>query len=228
MLDSWSIFARNGKKNPVYFIRKIENRAGEIIEEYTHEENESETEQVISEDTSFLITSLLKSVVDYGTGQKVKSLGRPVAGKTGTTNDYKDAWFIGYVPQMITGVWVGFDQDHPIGRNETGSKAAVPIWLNYMKEATKDLEVKEFVPPNSVVRVAIDAETGDLPSPKTKKRVFEYFAEGTAPGELSPNDPTGTLMNKPTIVTGHAGLSSQLNVDVEDEEDADEILRQEF
>jgi membrane carboxypeptidase/penicillin-binding protein len=135
----------------------------------------------------------------------VKALGRPVAGKTGTTNDFKDAWFLGYVPQMITGVWVGFDEGHPLGRNETGGRSAAPIWLDFMKVATEGVESKEWVAPESVIQMEIDGETGDLPTAATKKRIKEFFADGTAPGQTPKavlTDTTGKAVAQAAEKTG--------------------------
>lgn len=181
LVRAWGVFANKGRRLNTYFIRRIEDRNGEVLEKY---EEPAKPEQIIPETTAYLITSLLQSVVDYGTGMVVKPLGRPVAGKTGTTSDAKDTWFLGFVPQMITGVWVGFDEDRSIGRNETGTRAAAPIWLEYMQEAVKKLPVQNFDAPPGIVQTQIDAETGDLPTPQTKKRYVEVFADGTAPGQI--------------------------------------------
>jgi penicillin-binding protein 1A len=124
---------------------------------------------------------MLESVVTSGTGRRVKALGRPVAGKTGTTNDLYDAWFMGFTPQYVTGTWVGFDEEAPLGRGETGSRAASPIWLNFMQQVHADLPVKTFNPPETIEFAKIDAETGLLPIPESKETILECFKEGTAP-----------------------------------------------
>ncbi len=198
-------FANHGKKVHTFFIRRIEDRNGAILEEHQQEPDE----ELIPEATAFLITSMMRSVVDIGTGTVAQGLKRPVAGKTGTTNDFKDAWFLGFIPQIFTGVWVGFDEDRPLGKNETGGYAAAPIWLQYMKTAAADLPVEDFDPPKSVVQVQVDSETGDLPSAKTKKRYSEYFAEGSAPGQTAPA-PTpspGAQNPAPTNVAGNSQVN---------------------
>lgn len=225
-------FVNQGNKLNPYFIRRIEDRNGQVLEEY----KSPAVENLISEATAFLVTSMLRSVVDIGTGTVVKGLNRPVAGKTGTTNDFKDAWFMGYIPQMITGVWVGFDEDRPLGRNETGSFAAAPIWLQYMQKASAQLEVKDFETPKNIVQVQIDAETGDLPTPKTKKRYTEYFADGTAPGQI-PTPVAGAVasntpvVNHNKVITGNpdrGGTNRESSSTNEDEEiGTDEIFRNE-
>ncbi len=114
----------------------------------------------ITPQTAYLMTKLLMGVVDRGTGTKVKPLGRPVAGKTGTTNDETDTWFVGFTPDLAAGVWVGFDNIAHIGSQETGGHTAAPIFLEYMKEATKDTEVKDFEPPKGLKESMIANLTG--------------------------------------------------------------------
>ncbi|HEX4926318.1 MAG TPA: PBP1A family penicillin-binding protein, partial [Bdellovibrionales bacterium] len=126
-------------------------------------------DQLIAPQTAYLTTSLLKGVVDEGTGAKAKALGRTVAGKTGTTNGYYDAWFVGYTPQISTGVWVGSDVEKTLGRGETGGQAALPIWLEYMKVAVKNVNDRSFPVPPGIVSVSIDNETGNLGSASSKE-----------------------------------------------------------
>ena len=147
------------------------------------EENRPEREKVIEETTAYIISSLLESVVKSGTGRRVRALNRPVAGKTGTTNNLYDAWFVGYTPDIITGVWVGFDEEGSLGRGETGSRAASPIWLGFMQRVMADRPVKVFEVPEGIVFSRIDAETGLLPIPESKETIFECFKEGTVPTE---------------------------------------------
>jgi penicillin-binding protein 1A len=235
LMRAWAVYANEGKKLEPYFISKIEDRNAEILEEH----QAPEVAQVLDEKIAFLMTSLLQSVVDFGTGADAQSLGRPIAAKTGTTNDSKDALFLGYIPQMLTGVWVGFDEDRPIGRNETGTVAALPIWLSYMKEATKELPVESFKVPSGIIQVAIDGETGNVPSERTRKRVTEYFIDGTAPGqrrvETNPAaSPTGNVaLNKTLVITGnnHLGQSTESSTSEGQEEDdsgSDDMLRDEY
>jgi penicillin-binding protein 1A len=143
-------------------------------------------EKVIDQTTAYLVTSLLEEVVKSGTGQRVKALGRPAAGKTGTTNNLNDAWFVGYTPEYITGVWVGFDQEAPMGVGETGSRTASPIWLGYMQRLLSGKPVQVFPVPEGVVFAKIDAETGLLPIPESKETYFECFKEGTEPTKQTP------------------------------------------
>ena len=137
--------------------------------------------QVVSEQTAYIMTNLLQGVVQQGTGWRAKALGRPCAGKTGTTNEYSDAWFVGYTPELITGVWVGFDEKKPLGRFETGSRAACPIWLSFMQKALAGKPARNFPIPEGIVFAKINAKTGLLASPGAKEVVFECFKEGTQP-----------------------------------------------
>lgn len=140
-------------------------------------------EQLIRPETAYVITDMLKGTINdpNGTGGKAAELGREVAGKTGTTNGYFDAWFMGYTPQIATGVWVGFDKERTIGRGEVGGRAALPIWLAYMKDAHSNLPVMSFEVPPHVKIVKIDAETGKLPNSASKRVISQAFIDGTEP-----------------------------------------------
>lgn len=141
--------------------------------------------QVIPATQAYLTSSLLQDVValPFGTGRKAQSLHRPLAGKTGTTNDQGDAWFVGFSPEVATGVWVGFDEKHVLGRGETGARAALPIWMDYMKAALAGRPVRGFPVPDGIVFAKIDAKTGLLASHDSKIPIFQAFLRGTAPTE---------------------------------------------
>lgn len=141
----------------------------------------SDPEQLISPTTSFLTTSLLQGVASEGTGARAATLGRPVAGKTGTSNGYFDAWFIGYTPQIATGVWVGFDDEKTLGPGEYGNRAALPIWLEYMKYVHTNLPVENFAVPAGIVFANIDPVTGNLASASSERVVQQAFLQGTEP-----------------------------------------------
>jgi penicillin-binding protein 1A len=187
IVRAYSVFANQGSLIQPTFIVKIEDRHGNILEEMTPART-----QVIEKETAYIITSLMEGVIKFGTGQRIRELKRPVAGKTGTTNNLYDAWFIGYTPNMITGVWVGFDQERSLGEGETGARAAIPIWLGYMQKITDNQPVRIFQVPEGVVFAKIDAETGMLPIPESKKTVFECFKEGTIPTQHTPKPGTVT------------------------------------
>ncbi len=177
---AYSVFANQGFLVEPVFVLKILDRDGKALEEAV-----SERRKAIEKDTAFIMTNLMESVVQHGTGQRIKALGRPAAGKTGTTNDMYDAWYIGYTPEYITGVWVGFDTEAPLGKTETGAVAAIPIWLGFMQQVLADETVKAFHTPEGVIFAKIDAETGLLPVAESRKTIFECFKEGTVPSDFS-------------------------------------------
>ncbi|MFS4459066.1 penicillin-binding protein 1A [Bdellovibrio sp. HCB2-146] len=144
-------------------------------------------DQLIKPTTAYLMTSMLRGVVEdkNGTGGRARALGREVAGKTGTTNNYYDAWFIGYTAQISTGVWVGFDKEKSIGKGEVGGRAALPIWVDYMKAAHENLPQMTFPVPDGIVFANIDSETGKLASASTKNILRQAFAEGSEPTAAS-------------------------------------------
>ncbi len=177
---AYSVFANQGYLVDSVFITKVIDRDGNVLEE-AHPVKK----KVIDKSTAYIITNLLEGVVKHGTGHRIRALKRPAAGKTGTTNNLFDAWFVGYTPRYITGTWVGFDTEQPLGKSETGSRAASPIWLGFMKKILADKPVRVFQVPEEVVFSKIDAETGLLPIPESKKTIFECFKEGTVPTEYT-------------------------------------------
>lgn len=144
-------------------------------------------DQLIRPQTAYVITNMLKGVVQdpNGTGGKAAELGREVAGKTGTTNGYADAWFLGYTPNIATGVWVGFDKEKSIGKSEVGGKSALPIWLQYMKEAHGSLPILTFPIPEGVKIVKVDAESGRLANSASKRVIEQAYIEGTEPSSAA-------------------------------------------
>jgi membrane carboxypeptidase/penicillin-binding protein len=121
---------------------------------------------------------MLRGVVERGTGQAAKGLGRPVAAKTGTTNDYSNAWFVGYTPRLATGVWVGYDRPRSLGKDETGSRVAVPIWVTYMGKVLGDSPKEDFPVPEHVVSMLVDED----PSGECLRPVTMAFVKGTESG----------------------------------------------
>jgi len=178
LVKAYSVFANCGDLIEPVFILKVVDRNGNVLEEA-----KPIRERVLAKSTAYIMTSLLEGVVKHGTGRRVRALNRPVAGKTGTTNNLYDAWFVGYTPRYITGTWVGLDEEGSLGKGETGSRAASPIWLGFMKRILAAKPIRVFQVPEGVVFSKIDAETGLLPIPESKKVIFECFKEGTVPTE---------------------------------------------
>ncbi|MEA3348173.1 MAG: penicillin-binding transpeptidase domain-containing protein, partial [Pseudomonadota bacterium] len=215
LTTAYGVFANQGRLIKPIFVKRVEDRHGEVLEESERVAvvgleltslMPPDSEPVISPQTAYLMTSMLVDVVKRGTGRRAaRALKRPLAGKTGTTNDYNDAWFMGYAPQLVTGVWVGFDDLKTLGRHETGSRTACPIWVNFMKVALAKMPPENFAVPTGIVFANIDEKTGFLAVPESEKTLFECFKEGTVPEELSqpvsPEELEESLFNddQPTI-----------------------------
>jgi len=199
LVSAFGVFANGGERVKPIFIKKIVTMKGEVLEENTpyieleetdEEEEVTESpsppvqkERVISPQNAFIMTHLLEGVIQHGTGQRAKVLGRPIAGKTGTSSDYADAWFIGYTPSLLAGVWVGFDDKTSLGKNETGARAALPIWISFMDRVLKKMPIEDFKVPQGVIMMKVNIETG-LPSDgSSQETITEAFVEGTIPGE---------------------------------------------
>jgi len=178
LVRAYGVLANGGKKVTPYFIRKIVDRTGNVFEE-----TKPQSEQVIDPRIAFMTTYIMQDVVESGTGRRVKSIGRPVAGKTGTTNDVRDAWFIGFTPSLITGVWVGFDQEKSLGGHEVGGRAAAPIWLYFMEKALQGKPVEAFPVPAGMVFIRVDARTGIPSSGAGPGTLQECFLDSAPPRE---------------------------------------------
>ena len=196
MLTSYTVFANGGVLVPPTYITRIRDRNGRILESIDPADFSSgmaedqrlirkPPRRVISPETAYLITNIMESVVQEGTGWRAKALGRPVAGKTGTTNDLKDAWFIGYIPQLTAVSWIGYDQERPLGKSETGSRAAAPAWVEFMQEASKLYPPADFPVPDSIEFVPVDPKTGLLVAANSDQADYEAFAPGTTPTRQS-------------------------------------------
>jgi penicillin-binding protein 1A len=198
MTAAYSAFANHGDLPSPYVIRRVEDAEGNVLFE-----QKPSSRHVLSDTTAFLMTSMLADVINFGTAYKARTVGftLPAAGKTGTTNDFVDAWFVGFTPKLATGVWVGFDQPQPILRNGFAGDVAVPLWAKYMKDATKGDKPEWFSPPKGIIGVDVCRLSGKLPnagchavdvvdkdgSVETRSMIYtEYFVRGTEPTELCP------------------------------------------
>ncbi|MCJ7748337.1 MAG: PBP1A family penicillin-binding protein [Desulfobacterales bacterium] len=196
LTGAFSVFANGGERVKPIFIKKIVTMKGEVLEEkypyveLEEKEEEEETpeppspvqkERAISPQNAFIMTHLLQGVVQHGTGQRAKVLGRPIAGKTGTSSDYADAWFIGYTPSLLTTVWVGFDDKTSLGKDETGARAALPIWNSFMGHALGNTPIQTFKPPPGITLTKVNIETGLPTNEDSKETIIEAFIEGSVP-----------------------------------------------
>jgi penicillin-binding protein 1A len=182
LTSAYNTFANGGIKIEPIGIKYIIDRRGSVIEN-----NEPKGRRVLDEQTAYIMTSMMQDVVKRGTGWRAKALKRPVAGKTGTTNEYRDAWFLGFTMDMIAGVWVGYDDMRPLGNGETGSRAASPIWVDFMKSISANYEPRDFPMPEGITTRMIDPGTGLLANGWTENPLREYFKEGTEPKEMAPS-----------------------------------------
>ncbi|MCD6575118.1 PBP1A family penicillin-binding protein [Candidatus Aerophobetes bacterium] len=190
MVRAYATIDNYGIKMTPIFIKKIEDSKGEILEE-----NFPQGETVLSPQTSFLMIDLLRKAVDMGTGKRVRWLGfkRPCGGKTGTvgwtgkkdTDKTMDAWFIGFTPDLVAGVWIGNDDGSPLGEKITGSVAAIPVWTKFMKESLKGKPVKDFPCPPGIVFKSIDLDTGLVASPTCKNTQWFAFLKKNVPSQIS-------------------------------------------
>ncbi|MBN1364790.1 MAG: PBP1A family penicillin-binding protein [Syntrophaceae bacterium] len=187
LVQVYDVLINEGKKVTPYFIKKIVDRTGNVFEETIPQE-----EQVIDPRIAFLTTYVMQDVVKSGTGTRVRSIARPVAAKTGTTNDNRDAWFIGATPSLITGVWVGFDQEASLGDQEVGGRTAAPIWLYFMEKALGQTSVESFPVPEGIVFEKIDPQTGEYVD-ASEKGISEAFLQGTSPNSSSLADEIKSL-----------------------------------
>ncbi len=215
MARAYSTLANGGYRIEPYIIQRIEDANGTIVFQaqpdtvcetclVTEAELELEPEldeqgniinsygfspakRIMTPQNAYIMNSLLRDVVRYGTGRKAMGLGRnDLAGKTGTTNDQVDAWFNGFHPELVATAWVGFDTPRTLGRYETGGRAALPMWIEFMKSALKDAPDEALKQPVDMVTVRIDPVTGLLARPNTQKAIYESFRKQYVPTELSP------------------------------------------
>lgn len=179
MTFSFATLANYGKRVKPILIKRIETEKGVV------EENFPNSQQVISSQTAFLLTKMMESVLDEGTGYLARRMGfqRKAAGKTGTTDDFTDAWFIGFTPQLVCGVWVGYDQKKTIFPGATGGVVACPIWAEFMKGVLKDYPEEEFIPPDSIVLKKVCEATGLLANSHCPETREEYFILSKEPPE---------------------------------------------
>lgn len=186
----YGVFLNQGTRVEPFAIKSVKDSTGKTLDAV-----EPEPREVITKETAYLITNMMEDVVQKGTGQAAKALGRPIAGKTGTTNDYLNAWFIGGAPNLVTGVYVGFDDRRSLGPSETGARAALPIWMAFMKEALNQLPVVPFEIPDGVTFVKVDSATGLLESEQEgegQQGTVELFSKGSEPTQAAQRrlDPT--------------------------------------
>jgi penicillin-binding protein 1A len=184
---AYGVFASGGNLHKPVLIRRVENGDGQVLIE-----NHPAPQRVISRETAFQMSTVLADTLDRGTGYKARQAGfrLPAAGKTGTTNDYRDAWFVGYTPDLVAGVWVGFDRPRTIVSGGYASELAVPIWGAFMRDATKGTAGRRFERPAGIVGIEVCQDSGLLPGTACRRAgatvAFDYFRRGTEPEVTCP------------------------------------------
>jgi penicillin-binding protein 1A len=202
LTTAYATLVNGGKRIEPALIERIQDRHGETVvrrderpcpdcREVAWQEQSApllidQREQVISPPRAYQMVNLLQGVVERGTGARARSIDKPVAGKTGTTDDSRDAWFIGFTPDLVVGVYVGFDQPKSLGPKEQGASAALPVFIDIMSAALADRPATPFRVPPGVRLVRVDADTGLLPGPDTDTVILEAFLPGTEPTAVSP------------------------------------------
>jgi penicillin-binding protein 1A len=214
LVNAYSVFADEGRWAAPVLVEKVKRKDGSVL----FSQAPVERTQVFSPQTAYVMTDLMKSVVESGTATRARELKRPAAGKTGTTSDARSVWFIGFTPEVVAGAYVGFDDNQSLGRAESGGRAAVPIWLRFMHAAVDDQPARDFTAPAGVVRRGIDVRTGllaragealspgQLPEPEVAEDggdpipkelpagvIAEVFVDGTAPVQTADDAPPPPL-----------------------------------
>jgi penicillin-binding protein 1A len=219
---AYGVFAAGGILFDSVFITKVSDREGKVIFDYDQIKLEK-GQRAIDEKSAFIMANMMKGVVERGTGWRVRSLNRPIAGKTGTSNDQMDAWFIGYSPQWVCGVWTGFDVKRTIGKDETGGKAAAPIFIDFMgkflnnreqseraaliaeaKQQAEDLGVEyqepeassppDFPVPEGVDAIWVNKHSGTATTANAPDALLDYFIHGSEPGAYAPQEEVNSYL----------------------------------
>jgi penicillin-binding protein 1A len=177
MTSAFASFANQGIRMEPRLITRVLDAEGNVVEQTGPRAHDA-----IRADTAYLLTSILRGVVERGTARKARSLQRPIAGKTGTTNDWTDAWFVGFEPDLAAGVWVGFDDKAlSLGKGQDGGRVALPIWMDFWAEAREEAPLEDFAVPGNIVFVPLDP-TGRPARPGASGARMEAFVAGTEPG----------------------------------------------
>jgi penicillin-binding protein 1A len=199
---AYAVFPAGGKPVRTRFIRRVLDRDGKVVFDDVADEFEDRAfageVEAVSPQVARVMADLLHGTVadPGGTGGRANVLGRSVAGKTGTTNGNRDAWFVGFSPEIATGVWVGFDRPRSLGVRETGGRAALPIWVDYMGEALADRPERGFSMPEGVVFARIDRRSGQLAAGIGPEAEWQAYVAGTEPVRTAWRKPNGRSLRR--------------------------------
>ncbi len=200
LVSAYGVFANGGVRVEPFAIRKVTDSQGRILEEHL-----TEPQEIMRPETAYVLVNVMKGVIERGTGVRAKILQWPLAGKTGTSSDATDVWFVGFSPGLVAGVWIGYDVKRSLGPAETGARLALPIWINFMRKAMAGTEPQDFSAPEGVVAVPVDLQTGRPGPPGASGTITEYFVEGTEPEDTqveNTSSPTPHLSEAPPSPSG--------------------------
>jgi penicillin-binding protein 1A len=188
LANAYATFPGGGKRGEPQLLRAVGGQAVPVKPQ----------EQTMKPEVAYVLVSMMRSVIDEGTARAAAGkLRRPAAGKTGTSNKQRDAWFVGFTPDLLAAVWVGFDDQQSLGRGEAGAKTALPIWIDFMTKALVGRPSHDFVQPPGVVIQRIDKTSGLLPAAGQEANTLdEVFLLGTAPTDQAPVAGTETSADK--------------------------------
>ncbi len=206
MVAAYATFAAGGVYDEPVLIQKIVGPNGVEIPL----PDRVKGRRVMDEPEAYVMTNLLTSVVQDGTAKRAKQLGRPIAGKTGTSNQAKDGWFVGYSTDIACAVWTGFDDPIPMGAGEAGASVALPAFVDFMREAHKKRPPADFPVPGGITRVMIDPATGLRAYPDQKDAIEEVFLAGTEPTEVATPDAGAADAGAADAGGGDAGAGMDL------------------
>ena len=184
LVSAFGVFANGGVRAEPFAIRGVTNSQGHILERHV-----TELQEVMRPETAYVLVNVMKGVIERGTGVRAKILQRPLAGKTGTSSDATDVWFVGFSPSLVAGVWIGYDLKRSLGPVETGGRLALPIWIAFMQKALAGTEPEDFPEPEGVVAIPVNLQTGLPERPGAGGAITEYFVRGTEPEETPAASP---------------------------------------
>jgi penicillin-binding protein 1A len=179
LVSAYGVIANGGVRTEPFAVRKVTDSQGRTLEEHV-----VEPQEVMRPETAYVLVNVMKGVVERGTAARARVLNRPLAGKTGTTSEATDVWFIGFTPSLVAGVWVGYDVKKSLGPAETGARLALPLWIAFMQRVLPDLPQEDFTPPENVVAIPVNHMTGRPVSSEDRGAILEYFIKGTEPKPL--------------------------------------------
>jgi penicillin-binding protein 1A len=196
LVSAYGVFANGGVRAEPFAIRRVTDQRGRILEQHV-----TETQEVMRPETAYVLVNVMKGVIERGTGARARVLARPLAGKTGTTDDATDLWFVGFSPRLVAGVWIGYDIKRSLGSAETGGRLALPIWIQFMQKALEDAEPEDFPVPDNVVAVRVDHQTGRPAPAGSPDAIMEYFIKGAEPKYVQAASPAPTPQGAEAVST---------------------------